>query len=93
MMLGRLLLNLKHVYLTAGDYQRAMWVVERLLLLSPEDSGEIRDRGLLRAHLGRPVAAIADLERYLTLSPGAPDMRSVEDRLVRLRRRLAADTN
>lgn len=92
-MLGRLLLNLKHVYLTAGDYQRAMWVVERLLLLTPEDSGEIRDRGLLRAHLGRPVAAIADLERYLTLSPGAPDLRSVEDRLVRLRRRLAADAN
>jgi regulator of sirC expression with transglutaminase-like and TPR domain len=92
-MLARLLLNLKHVYLTAGDYTRALWTVERLLLLAPDDSGEIRDRGLLRAHLGRPVAAIADLERYLALAPGAPDLRSVEDRLVRLRRRLAADAN
>jgi len=92
-MLARMLLNLKHVYLTAGDYTRALWSVERLLLLTPDDSGEVRDRGLLRAHLGRPVAAIEDLERYLMLAPGAPDLRSVEDRLVRLRRRLAADTN
>ena len=71
----------------AGDYPRAIAVVERLLLLTPDDSGEIRDRGLLRAHLGHRGPAIADLERCLSLAPGAPDIRSVESRLAWLRRR------
>ena len=88
-MLARLLMNLKYAYLGRSDYARALSVVERLLLVSPEDSSEIRDRGFLQARLGRPGAAIADLERYLSLSPDAPDTRSVEGRLVWLRRRLS----
>ncbi len=88
-MLGRLLLNLKHVYLGRADYSRALSAVDRLLLVWPGDAGEIRDRGFLQAHLGRPGAAIADLETYLTLAPVAPDAESVRGRLDWLRRRLA----
>jgi len=88
-MLARLLMNLKYAYLGRSDYGRALSVVERLLLVSPADSSEIRDRGFLQARLGRPGAAIADLEHYLSLSPDAPDTRSVEGRLVWLRRRLS----
>ncbi len=91
-MLARLLTNLKYAYLGRSDYSRALTVVERLLLVSPEDSSEIRDRGFLQARLGRPGAAIADLEQYLSLAPDAPDTRSVEGRLVWLRRRLS-ETN
>jgi regulator of sirC expression with transglutaminase-like and TPR domain len=86
-MLARLLMNLKYAYLGRSDYARALAAVERLLLVTPGDSGEIRDRGFLKARLGRPDAAIADLERYLSLSPDAPDIKSVEGRLVWLRRR------
>ncbi len=57
-------------------------------MLSPSDPGEIRDRGLLKAHLGRPGAAIADLETYLTRSPKAPDAESVRGRVSWLRRKL-----
>jgi regulator of sirC expression with transglutaminase-like and TPR domain len=57
-------------------------------MLSPNDPGEIRDRGLLKAHLGRPGAAIADLETYLTRSPKAPDAESVRGRVSWLRRKL-----
>ena len=88
-MLARLLMNMKYAYLGRSDYARALSVVERLLLVSPEDSSEIRDRGFLKARLGRPGAAIADLERYLSISPDAPDLKSVEGRLVWLRRRQA----
>jgi regulator of sirC expression with transglutaminase-like and TPR domain len=88
-MLSRLLMNLKYAYLGRSDHARALNVVERLLLLSPGDSGEIRDRGFLMARLGRPGAAIADLERYLALAPDAPDTKSVEGRLLWLRRRLS----
>jgi regulator of sirC expression with transglutaminase-like and TPR domain len=91
-MLARLLMNLKYAYLGRSDYARALSVVERLLLVSPDDSAEIRDRGFLQARLGRPGAAIADLEHYLSLSPDAPDTKSVEGRLVWLRRRLS-ETN
>jgi regulator of sirC expression with transglutaminase-like and TPR domain len=87
-MLSRLLLNLKHIHLERQDYTRALGVVERLLMLSPNDPGEIRDRGLLKAHLGRPGAAIADLETYLTRSPKAPDAESVRGRVSWLRRKL-----
>lgn len=88
-MLARLLMNLKYAYLGRSDYARALSVVERLLMVAPDDSSEIRDRGFLQARLGRPGAAIADLERYLSISPDAPDIKSVEGRLVWLRRRLS----
>lgn len=91
-MLRRLLLNLKHTYVTRNDYGRALSVVERLILVQPEDSKEIRDMGFLKAHLGRPGAAIADLETYLSLDPGAPDRESVQGRLTWLRRKLS-ETN
>ncbi len=90
--LRRLLLNLKHTYLNRSDYRRALAAVERLLLLEPADSREIRDMGFLKAHLGQRGAAIVDLETYLSLDPRAPDRESVEGRLSWLRRRVA-ETN
>jgi len=86
--LARLLMNLKYAHLGRSDYSRALSVVERLLIVSPDDSSEIRDRGFLQARLGHAGPAIADLERYLTLAPHAPDTKSVEGRLVWLRRRV-----
>jgi regulator of sirC expression with transglutaminase-like and TPR domain len=87
--LARMLLNLKHIYLKREDYGRALSMVERLLLIAPNDSSEIRDRGFLNAHLGRPSAAVADLESYLTIAPDAPDVESVRGRVQWLRRRLS----
>ena len=87
-MLVRMLLNLKHLYVKGEDYVRALGVVDRLLLLSPGDSTELRDRGFLHAHLGRPGAAVSDLESYLSLTPHARDAESVRGRVAWLRRRL-----
>lgn len=85
---GRMLLNLKRNHLAREDFARALAVVERLLLLRPDDAREIRDRGILMAHLGRPRAAVADLETYLARVPQAPDADSVRGRLAWLRRRM-----
>ena len=87
-MLTRLLLNLKRIHLAAGDYNKALSIVERLLLISPEDAKEVRDRGLLLAHLGQPGAAAEDLESYLALSPQAPDVESVRSRLAWILRKM-----
>jgi regulator of sirC expression with transglutaminase-like and TPR domain len=91
-MLTRLLLNLKRIHLAQGDYIRALAVVERLLLVAPGDAKEIRDRGLLLAHLGQSGAAVQDLETYLALAPGAPDVESVRGRLAWIRRRVGEAT-
>ncbi len=86
-MLTRLLLNLKRLHLAQGDYLRALAVVERLLVVAPGDAKEIRDRGLLLAHLGQSNAAVQDLECYLAIAPAAPDVESVRGRLAWIRRR------
>ena len=86
-MLSRLLLNLKRIHLAQGSYDKALGCVERLLVVQPGDPREIRDRGLLLAHMGRPGAAIADLEHYLDRVPEAPDADSVRGRLAWLLRK------
>lgn len=86
-MLTRLLLNLKRIHLAQGDYIRALAVVERLLVIAPGDAKEIRDRGLLLAHLGQAGAAVRDLENYLALAPCAADVDSVRGRLAWIRKR------
>ena len=86
--LSRLLRNLKRIWLAREDYGRALAVVDRLRIVHPEDVRELRDRGILQAHLGDPGAAIADLEQYLATEPRATDAGSVRGRLVWLRRRM-----
>ena len=46
----------------------------------------------VRDRMGRPGAAVADLECYLTIAPDAPDVDSVRGRVLWLRRRLS-ETN
>jgi len=85
--LARLLHNLKRVHLAREDYPRAHAAVERILIVSPGEHRELRDRGFLHAHLGRTDAAVADLEAYLTLAPRAPDAEAVRGRLAWLVRK------
>ncbi len=85
--LGRMLHNLKKIYVETGDDVRALWVVDRLLMLSPSDAGERRDRGLVEARLGGSTAALADLEAYLASAPSAPDAEEVRDLVAQLRGR------
>ncbi len=87
--LTRLLHNLKRVYLAREDYPRAHAAVERILIVSPGEHREIRDRGFLHAHLGRTDAAVADLEAYLSLAPRAPDAEAVRGRLAWLVRKMS----
>lgn len=85
--LGRLLRNLKRIYLAQKDFERALHAVDRLLMVFPGEPTERRDRGFLLAHLDRPGAAMSDLESYLALVPDAPDARAVRGRIAWLRRR------
>lgn len=87
--LGRMLHNLKRIYVEQGDDVRAFWVIDRLLLLAPDAIDEVRDRGLVEARLGLKPAAARDLEAYLAREPSAADAGDVADLLATLRARPA----
>jgi regulator of sirC expression with transglutaminase-like and TPR domain len=87
--LARMLNNLKAIYVNGEDFVKALAVVERLLILEPQAATEIRDRGLLSCQLKRYVEAMADLERYLKVSPEAEDAEVIRHHLRSIRQRMA----
>jgi regulator of sirC expression with transglutaminase-like and TPR domain len=87
--LGRMLHNLKRIYVEQGDDVRAFWVLDRLLLLAPDAIDEVRDRGLVEARLGLKPAAARDLQAYLDREPSAADAGEVAELLATLRSRPA----
>jgi len=85
--LARMLHTLKRIYLERSDDVRLWWVVDRLLLLGPDQADELRDRGLISARLGAAGAAARDLAAYLELAPGAADASQVREVLAGVRSR------
>ncbi len=84
--LSRWLMNLRGIYLSRGELPRALLVVDRLVTLSPNDKGLLRDRGLLAARLGATDAAREDLSRALAMDPAgdaAPELRAALESLDR----------
>lgn len=89
-MIERLLRNLKGAYLRQGDDERALAAVDRLLLLDPDDDGELRDRGLLLFRLARWSPALACLTGYLERASDAPDRTAIQDHVATLRSLIAS---
>jgi len=76
-MLVRLLVNLKGIYLNVRDHERALAAVERILLIKPIAAGEIRDKGVILARMGRKEEALEQLEAYLSVAPEAQDSQRI----------------
>ena len=75
--LARLLRNLKGIYLEAGELDRALAVMHRLVILLPDAAEERRDRGRVYARLDCPRAAVEDLGHYAAARPAAEDAAQV----------------
>lgn len=71
--LGRMLANLKLIYLNRGNKAKALAAIERILLLFPGSPLELRDRGLIYYQLGLWPEANQDLKTYLIRVPDAED--------------------
>jgi regulator of sirC expression with transglutaminase-like and TPR domain len=71
--LARLLRNLKGIYRETEKPQRVLEVLNRMLLVVPEASGELRDRGYVYQKLECFRAALQDLSDYVEREPDAPD--------------------
>jgi len=81
-----MLRNLKEIHHTQEDWQRAIAVQDRLLVLLPEAWGEYRDRGLAHAGQGNNALAVRDLETYLAHAEDALDIDVIAERCASLRR-------
>ena len=79
--LCRILVNLKMIYLKRKDFSKALNVIEKIILISPQQSREIRDRGLVHLQLNNCSAAIQDWKKYLQLEPKAPDVEQIRNKL------------
>jgi regulator of sirC expression with transglutaminase-like and TPR domain len=76
--LQRMLMNLKVVYLQQHQYEKALRIVQWILILVPDAILQIKDRGLLCYQLGYLVEAKADLEQYIQISPTAIDAEAIK---------------
>jgi regulator of sirC expression with transglutaminase-like and TPR domain len=87
--LSRLLRNLKGIYRETDKPERLLQVLDRMLLVSPDAAGELRDRGYAYQRLECWRPALKDLTDYLDRDPEAPDVDEVRTALVELSARCA----
>jgi regulator of sirC expression with transglutaminase-like and TPR domain len=87
--LARMLGNLKGIAINQNNIHGALAAVERILLLFPDASGELRDRGILYFQLRRWSEARQDLEGYLKTMPPEGDRNLIQDLLQQISRQSA----
>jgi regulator of sirC expression with transglutaminase-like and TPR domain len=82
--LTRVLRNLKAIYRESDKPDRMLDVLNRMLLVTPDASAELRDRGYVYQRLECYRAALKDLSDYAEREPDAPDLDEVRARLMEL---------
>jgi regulator of sirC expression with transglutaminase-like and TPR domain len=83
--ISRMLFNLKGIYYQKEEYEKALSVVERILILNPGMPSEIRDRGLLYMQTSLFAKALSDLEYYLRHSVAPEDSSYIQGHIKTLR--------
>jgi regulator of sirC expression with transglutaminase-like and TPR domain len=79
--LARVLRNLKGIYRKADKPERVLEVLNRMLVVAPDASAELRDRGFVYQRLECYRAALKDLSDYVEREPEAPDFHDVRVRM------------
>ena len=82
--LTRVLRNLKAIYRKTDKPERLLDVLDRMLIVTPDASAELRDRGFVYQRLECYRAALKDLSSYAEREPDAPDLDEVRSRLMEL---------
>ena len=87
--LARVLRNLKAIYRETDKPERMLEVLNRMLLVAPDSTADLRERGIVYQRLECYRAALKDLSDYVEREPDAPDMDEVRTRLVEVSARCA----
>ncbi|MGH8676683.1 MAG: SirB1 family protein [Burkholderiales bacterium] len=82
--LARILRNLKGIYRQAEMPERMLDVLNRALVVSPDSSSDLRDRGVVYQQLQCYRAALRDLTDYLAREPDAADVEEMRAKLIEL---------
>jgi len=87
--LARLLRNLKGIYRQAEMPERMLDVLNRALVVSPDSTSDLRDRGIVYEQLQAYRAALRDLTDYVAREPDAADSDEMRAKLIELSSRCA----
>jgi regulator of sirC expression with transglutaminase-like and TPR domain len=87
--LSRMLNNLRRIYSGRQDFARAIRWIEMDMELRPDSAQPFRERGMLLIQMEQFGRALADLERYMRLSPEAPDLAQVREQIGLIRKLLS----
>ena len=82
--LTRVLRNLKGIYREKDKPERMLEVLNRMLVVAPDASSELRDRGYVYQRLECWRPALKDLSDYVEREPEAPDLDDVRVKLMEL---------
>lgn len=82
--LARVLRNLKGIYRESDKPERMLEVLNRALVVSPDATSDLRDRGFVYQRLECYRAALKDLSDYVAREPDAADMDDVRVKVVEL---------
>ena len=88
--LTRVLMNLRGIYCRRAEWDKALAIFDRLLVLDEQSAAHRRDRGTVLVKLGQLHRAATDWERYLQARPEADDAENVRQQLRKVRQRLAS---
>lgn len=77
--------ELRQLLMRRREFGSALIVLHRQCASDPNNPTAFRERGLLHRRLGAPLAAIEDLETYLSLAPHASDVQDVSETIDRVR--------
>ncbi len=84
--LTRMLANLKSIYLQAQTFDRALVMLDMMILTEPEAVELYKERGVLRLQLRQFRGAASDLKWYLKHSPDSADNSKIESYLMNVKR-------
>jgi regulator of sirC expression with transglutaminase-like and TPR domain len=82
--LVRMLRNLQGIYRHLESWRNLLAVQERIMILLPQATEELRERGMLHARLNQRESAVADFNAYLVARPFARDREDIERKLLSL---------
>lgn len=83
--ISRMLFNLKGIYYQKEEFGKTLEIIEKILMLNPGLSTEVRDRGLLYMQTSLFAKALADLEFYLKSTVSPEDTPSIKKHIKTLR--------
>lgn len=86
--LVRIIRNLKNSYSQSYAYEKAMRCIDMILAVEPDAPDEIRDKGILEDRLLHYDYALKYLNRYLEISPEAPDVDFVLEMIREIREKV-----